>query len=88
MESRILRFTIRFYDSIHETLPTIQGRIPILITLVVVGFIVVVGMDLENTNLLFHSLYSALYSTKCNVPRDRFFFFSHFKLSYFIRKKK
>ena len=33
MESRILRFTIRFYDSIHETLPTIQGKIPILITL-------------------------------------------------------
>ena len=32
-ESRILRFTIRFYDSIRETLLTIQGRIPILIIL-------------------------------------------------------
>jgi hypothetical protein len=32
-ESRILRFTIRFYDSIREILLTIQGRIPILITL-------------------------------------------------------
>ena len=33
MESRILRFMIRFYDSICETLLTIQGRIPILITM-------------------------------------------------------
>ena len=31
-ESRILRFTIRFYNLIRETLLTIQGRIPILIT--------------------------------------------------------
>ena len=33
MESRILRFTIQIYDSICETFPTIQGRIPILITM-------------------------------------------------------
>ena len=32
-ESIILRFTIRFYDSIRETLLTIQDRILILITM-------------------------------------------------------
>ena len=36
-ESRILRFTIRFYNSIREILPTIQDRIPILITLDEIG---------------------------------------------------
>ena len=33
-KSRILRFTIQIYDSIYETLPTIQGRISILTTMV------------------------------------------------------
>ena len=32
-ESKILRFTIRLYDSIRKILPKIQGRIPILITM-------------------------------------------------------
>ena len=34
-ESRILRFTIQIYDSIYETLSTIQGKIPILTTLLI-----------------------------------------------------
>jgi hypothetical protein len=33
-KSKILRFTIQIYDLIYETLPMIQGRIPILTTLV------------------------------------------------------
>ena len=35
-ESRILRFTIQIYNSIYETLPKIQDRIPILTTLLTV----------------------------------------------------
>ena len=34
-ESRILLFMIQIYDSIYETLPTIQGKIPILTTMLI-----------------------------------------------------
>jgi hypothetical protein len=42
-ESRILQFTIQIYDSIYETLPTIQGRIPILTTMLVSRTLLLIG---------------------------------------------